>query len=229
MTTLGIDEAGRGPLLGPMVMAAVVLDKRAATRLRRAGVDDSKRWSGETAHSERSRLAVLVREHASYHAVANIDVRTVDEWCARGGLNRLEQMVAERLITSAPPTERIVCDGKRLFAPLQARFPHLRAEDGADARHVAVAAASLLAKTRRDELWQLIAARYRHGFGEVCDRGGGYVNEATRAFVRAYVTRYGRMPPEARRSWPWDFVADLLPSTERPLAKPPERQLALSL
>lgn len=212
-TTLGIDEAGRGPLLGPMVMAAVILDKRASTKLRRAGVDDSKRWTGEDAHEERSRMAALVRDHASYFAVATIDVRTVDEWTSRGGLNRLEQTVAERMILTAPTAERIVCDGKRLFSPLCARFTHLLAEDGADARHTAVAAASLLAKTRRDELWHLIAARYRHELGELCDRGGGYVNAATRAFVRAYVQRHGRMPPEARRSWPWDFVADLLPAT----------------
>lgn len=214
-TTLGIDEAGRGPLLGPMVMAAVILDKRASTRLKRAGVDDSKRWSGEDAHAERCRLAQLVREQASYFAVANIDVRTVDEWCSKGGLNRLEQTVAERMIVTAPPAERIVCDGKRLFSPLRARFSHLLAEDNADSKHTAVAAASLLAKTRRDELWHLIAARYRHDLGELCDRGGGYVNAATRAFVRAYVQKHGRMPPEARRSWPWDFVADLLPELQR--------------
>lgn len=224
MTTLGIDEAGRGPLLGPMVMAAVVLDRRSSRILRRAGVDDSKQWSGKNAHQERSRLAAIIKQHALYHAVANIDVRTVDAWCSTGGLNRLEQRVATRLILTAPLTERIVCDGKRLFSPLQNQFANLSAEDGADSRHTAVAAASLLAKTRRDELWHLIAARYRHALGNVCDRGGGYVNEPTRQFVRAYVVRYGRMPPEARRSWPWNFVADLLPAAETPPA-----QLSMSL
>lgn len=227
MITLGIDEAGRGPLLGPMVMAAVTLDKKTASALRRAGVDDSKRWTGDDAHTERTRLANVIRERASYFAIAIIDVRTIDEWVDKGGLNRLEQTVAHRMISTAPSTDRVVCDGKRLFGPLQTHFPHLRAEDGADARHTAVAAASILAKTRRDELWHLIAARYRHDFGELCDRGGGYVNQATRNLVRAYVQKHGRMPPEARRSWPWDFVSDLLPVNAAASESTPQLGLGL--
>jgi hypothetical protein len=41
-------------------------------------------------------------------------------------------------------------------------------------------------------------------------RGGGYVNAATRTFLRAYIRRYKSLPPEARRSWPWEFARDLL-------------------
>ena len=46
--------------------------------------------------------------------------------------------------------------------------------------------------------------------------GGGYANAATRKWVRAYVEKYGRLPEEARKSWPYPFVADLL-GTVRPL------------
>jgi hypothetical protein len=67
-----------------------------------------------------------------------------------------------------------------------------------------------LAKVRRDELWGKIARRYTPEFGDLCARGGGYVNHATRAFLRAYIRKYRRLPPEARRSWPWDFARDLL-------------------
>jgi ribonuclease HII len=66
---------------------------------------------------------------------------------------------------------------------------------------VAVAAASICAKVRRDELYACITARYAPEFGPV--RGGGYVNAATRAFARGYVRRFGVLPPEARHSWPW--------------------------
>ena len=47
-------------------------------------------------------------------------------------------------------------------------------------------------------------------FGELTARGGGYLNPTTRAFLRAYIGRYRALPPEARRSWPWDFVHDLV-------------------
>ena len=53
---LGIDEAGRGPLLGPMVMACVALRPRKAAALTRAGVCDSKRFAGPDAHAQRSAL-----------------------------------------------------------------------------------------------------------------------------------------------------------------------------
>ena len=68
MTTLvmGIDEAGRGPLLGEMVLAAVALEPTASRRLSRMGVADSKGFgSGPEAHAARCNLAVAIRVHAA--------------------------------------------------------------------------------------------------------------------------------------------------------------------
>jgi hypothetical protein len=64
-------------------------------------------------------------------------------------------------------------------------------------------------KVRRDELWQKIQRRYQSEFGTL--EGGGYTNAVTHAFFRAYIKKYKVIPPEARRSWPWDFAEDLLP------------------
>jgi hypothetical protein len=78
---------------------------------------------------------------------------------------------------------------------------------------------------RRDELFHVIVRRYEHEFGPI--GGGGYENAATHKFLRAYVERYGRLPPEARRSWNWDG-ADYLPRGYRPLSDiPPSGQLSL--
>jgi ribonuclease HII len=87
---------------------------------------------------------------------------------------------------------------------------------------VAVAAASLIAKVRRDELWLAICRRYQPEFEELAEghAGGGYCNAATRRFLRAYCTRYRCLPPEGRRSWPWDFVADVLPELATSAAPP---------
>ncbi|MGZ3429503.1 MAG: hypothetical protein ACXVCV_22790 [Polyangia bacterium] len=208
---LGIDEAGRGPVLGPMVMACVALRPRKAASLTRAGVTDSKAFAGPNAHEERQRLIPKILECADHVAVMVIDVAEIDRRCRDNGLNRLEQERAAWLIERAPTARRIVCDGERLFRPLQARWPHLEALDRGELKHAAVAAASIVAKVRRDQLWGKICRRYAPEFGdELLGAGGGYCNAPTRAFLRAYIARYHHLPPEARRSWPWDFARDLL-------------------
>jgi ribonuclease HII len=202
---LGIDEAGRGPALGAMVLAAVALEPAAARRLTRAGVVDSKKFgAGADAHAARRALATLIAQHAAWIAVDVCEVDVIDAYVARGGLNVLECERAATFIRNAPPCRRIIADGKRLFGPLRAEFPQVECLDRAESRHVAVAAASICAKVRRDELFAAIAERYHARFGTL--RGGGYANAGTRAFVRAYVGVFGGLPPEARRTWPWTGV-----------------------
>jgi ribonuclease HII len=199
---LGIDEAGRGPVLGAMVLAAVALEPAASRRLARAGVADSKSFgSGPDAHERRTELLRLIEASAAWIGIEVCDVETIDAYVTRGALNVLERERAERLIAAAPPCKRIIADGRGMFSPLRASFPHLEARNRAESHHVAVAAASICAKVRRDDLFAVIAARYRHDFGEV--GGRGYTNAATRAFTTAYLRRYGTLPPEARQSWPW--------------------------
>jgi ribonuclease HII len=200
VTTLGIDEAGRGPILGPLVMAAVVVRTAAARALTRAGVTDSKAFgAGDEAHARRLELAARVRELADHVGVRVITVDEIDRRVHLGQLNHLEREHALALITQAPPVKRIVCDGARMFAPLSAVHPHLEAHDRGESVHVAVAAASIVAKAERDEQFRAIAARYAPQFGPIA--GGGYDNAATRRFLEAFVSTHGCLPPEARRSW----------------------------
>ncbi|MGB8297533.1 MAG: hypothetical protein WCG85_19065 [Polyangia bacterium] len=205
MTTelvLGLDEAGRGPALGPMVLAAVVLDEEAAGLLASEGVRDSKAFgSSVKARQTRARLKKSVEELASWVGVEVCSVATIDDYVSRRALNLLERERAVRLIARAPACGRIVADGRGLFSPLQARYPHLEARDRGESFHTAVAAASICAKAHRDALFDEIARRYEADFGPL--RGGGYVNPQTHAFVAEYVCRHGHLPPEARASWPW--------------------------
>jgi ribonuclease HII len=158
-----------------------------------------------------------------------IDVAEIDRRCRDNGLNRLEQEHAARLIRRAPTCRRIVCDGERLFKPLAATWAHLEALNNGESQHAAVAAASIVAKVRRDQLWAKIRARYAPEFGTLVEHGGGYTNAATRAFLRAYIARYRHLPPEARRSWPWDFARDLLGERFDPWWDVPEEQPQLGL
>jgi ribonuclease HII len=210
--TLGIDEAGRGPAIGPMVVAAVALDTRAAQKLTRAGLRDSKSYgAGPDARAVRAELAAQVREHACYVRLEVAPAAHIDERVGRGELNVLEREIATRLIDAAPRCHRIIADGKRMFAPLAARYATFESWDEGESRHASVAAASVIAKVRRDELIEEILGRFTDEFGEI--RGGGYVNAATRKFIRAYAERYRDLPPETRRSWPHPYVRDLLGDT----------------
>ena len=198
--TLGIDEAGRGPILGPMVMAAVALDTGAARALTRAGLADSKQFGvGPDARARRAELAALVRSRACFVAVEIVEAEEIDARVAHNELNLLERERAVRMIEQAPPCARILADGARMFGELRDRFPALRAYDRGEDRHASVAAASVVAKDLRDAWFVGMVERYRADFGEIS--GGGYINPATRAFLRAYRARHGCLPPEARRSW----------------------------
>ncbi|MBX7079901.1 MAG: hypothetical protein K1X88_11975 [Nannocystaceae bacterium] len=198
----GVDEAGRGPILGPMVLGVVVLLPKQAASLRRAGVVDSKHFgAGEQACSMRAELAQAIVAQASAHAIRVVEVDEIDHYTWRGQLNALERRVAAEMLRElgVGQGDRIVCDGATLFSPLRALFPGLEAKDHGESVHTAVAAASILAKDARDRAFAEIAARYEPEFGPIA--GGGYINPATRRFLDAYQARHGRLPPEARKSW----------------------------
>ena len=207
--TLGIDEAGRGPAIGPMVMAAVALDSRNAAVLTRKGLCDSKSYgAGDDAHAIRTELAGEIRRRASFVATIEVESTEIDERVSRGELNVLERELATKLIGQAPSCDRIIADGKRMFAALCARFDKFESHDRGEEKHAAVAAASVIAKVLRDERFTAIKRRYEVELGPIA--GGGYANAATRQWVRAYVERYKKLPDEARRSWPFTYVVDLI-------------------
>jgi ribonuclease HII len=213
--TLGIDEAGRGPAVGPMVIAAVALCSRGAAALTRMGLCDSKTYgAGDDAHATRSGLAAEIRKRARFVALIEVEHTEIDERVARHELNVLERELATRLIDQAPSVDRIIADGKRMFAALGQRYPHFESHDRAESRHASVAAASVLAKVLRDERFAKIRQRYEADVGPIT--GGGYSNAATRRWLRAYAERYGRLPDEARLSWPHPYVEDLIGNVRPP-------------
>jgi ribonuclease HII len=207
--TLGIDEAGRGPAVGPMVIAAVALDSRSAAALTRAGLCDSKTYgAGDEAHAIRQGLAQQVRGRARFVALIEVEHTEIDLRVLRNELNVLERELAVRLIDQAPRVDRIIADGKHMFAQLRQRYENFESHDRAEERHASVAAASVIAKVVRDERFARIRARYEAELGPIT--GGGYANAATRRWLRAYAERYGRLPEEARLTWPHPYVEDLI-------------------
>lgn len=217
--TLGIDEAGRGPAVGPMVIAAVALDTQAAAALKRAGLSDSKTYgAGDEAHAIRSELALSIRSRARFVMTIEVEHTEIDARVSRNELNMLERELATRLIERAieelTQLDRIIADGKRMFYALGQRFERFESHDRAEEKHAAVAAASVVAKALRDHRFAQIRERYEHELGPIT--GGGYANAATRRWLRAYCERYGRLPDEARLSWPHPYVEDLIGTVARP-------------
>ena len=72
----------------------------------------------------------------------------------------------------------------------------------------------MIAKVARDDRFAQIRARYEAEVGPIT--GGGYANAATRRWLRAYVVRYGRLPDEARLTWPHPYVEDLIGNVRPP-------------
>ena len=174
----GVDEAGRGPLAGPVYAAAVILDdKRPIT-----GLGDSKKLS----ESKRNQLALEIRAHAAAWAIATASAEEIDE------INILQASLlamkrAIRLLSLRP--HEVLVDG--LYCP-DTGIPS-RAIVKGDSSVAAISAASILAKTARDHaMLQLHASYPQYGF----DAHKGYPTAAHLAALKLH-----GVSPEHRKSF----------------------------
>ena len=156
----GVDEAGRGPLAGPVVAAAVILDPERPI----PGLNDSKKLS----EKKRVALAVLIRERAIAWAVAEATVAEIDQInILQASLLAMQRAVAGLNIKA----ERALIDGNRcpvLDIPAEAIIQ-------GDGKIASIAAASILAKTVRDAGMLVLHAEFpQYGF----DRHMGYPTAA---------------------------------------------------
>jgi ribonuclease HII len=180
MLIAGVDEAGRGPLAGPVVAAAVILHPERRVR----GLRDSKLLSAQ----QRETLVPKIHRCAVAWAVAIADVDEIDTlnilWATMLAMQR-----AVEALTVAPDAAWI--DGDRC--------PALRCEArafvGGDASHAAIAAASILAKTARDAMLVELDREYpQYGFAQ----HKGYATPEHRGAL----IRHGPCPAHRRSFYP---------------------------
>ncbi len=146
MKIAGVDEAGRGPLCGPVYAAAVILDPLRPID----GLNDSKKLS----EKKREALAPLIRERALAWAVGIATVEEID----RLNILHATMLAMRRAVEGlAVPPDQVLIDGNRV--PPGLTVP-ARAIVGGDASEAAISAASILAKTGRDHEMMALAALY---------------------------------------------------------------------
>ncbi|KXW56317.1 ribonuclease HII [Ferrovum sp. PN-J185] len=150
--TVGLDEAGRGPIAGPVVAAAVILNSVHPI----VGLNDSKKIS----ESKREKLALLIKENALSWAVASASVEEIDE------LNILQAslLAMKRALNqlSVHP-DYVLIDGNQF---IECDYPMYAVVSG-DARIESISAASILAKTERDKTMLQLHQHYpQYGFAQ---------------------------------------------------------------
>ena len=159
-TVAGVDEAGCGPLAGPVVAAAVVfphtwLEAGLCSQLR--GLNDSKQLSEE----QRERYFCVITSHPEIrHAVASVDVEMIDRINIRQAAWRAMRMALDQL---NPKPQHVLVDGLRIQWLL---YAHTALAQG-DCRSYSIAAASVLAKVTRDRRMTELDRLYPgYGFAE---------------------------------------------------------------
>ncbi len=196
----GIDEAGRGPVIGPMVMVIAVTDDKGLEKLKNIGVRDSKQIKPERREQMYDEILAALKGHA----VRIIQPREIDSYVARHSLNELEAMKAADLIADVDPRPDIVYvdapdpDPEKYRARIERYLkepPQIISEHKADVKYPIVSAASIIAKVLRDravreieKVWGKFGTGYPH-------------DERTIKQLERILQEKGDFPEFVRQSW----------------------------
>ena len=192
----GVDEAGRGPLIGDMFMAIVVVEEEKLRILEQSGVRDSKKLTRE----KREKLLPLILSIANFVAVHRITPDQIDKY----NINMLELESLVRLVKLAltfHPVKRVFIDAFTNPTTITSALHTIKedvdviAEYNADSKYIAVSSASIVAKVLRD--WHIDQLKKVYG-----DIGSGYPSDKrTVEWLQNYYKKFGELPSVVRKSW----------------------------
>ena len=195
MLTLGIDDAGRGPVIGPMVLAGCLVDEKTEKEFRKLGVRDSKQLTKK----RREFLEKIIKEKAETFEVALSSPIEIDGNNHTGiDLNKLEAIKAAEIIN------KINKGYKKLKVVIDCPSPtiskwqdflktkvknlsnlEISCEHKADKNHISVSAASILAKSVREKEMDKLKEKYGN------EIGSGYTSDpATVKFLEKYAHKH---------------------------------------
>jgi ribonuclease HII len=197
----GVDEAGRGPCFGPLVVAGILVENDA--ELVRIGVNDSKQLTPK----KREQLAPQITRLATKYELIILPATDIDDLRKTMTINQLEVFAFSKIIEKLKPDicyvdaadvneERF---GRDILSHLSFK-PQMISRHKADEMYPIVGAASILAKVTRDDHVRRIAQELEPKLN--LPFGSGYpADPVTKKFLETWVSRFGSLPPYVRRSW----------------------------
>ena len=196
MLVCGVDDAGRGSVLGPLVIAGISIEKNKIKYLKAIGVKDSKQLSPQSRENLYDKIISLVE---GYY-VAKISPRTIDKSVSKNLLNQLEAnymaKVVKKLGASSSYVDSCDVNPKRfgLYISNLARTGKIISSHHADRKYPVVSAASIIAKVNRDRVIEKLGKNH--------DLGSGYPSDPkTMEFIKYWISQNGDVPIFVRKSW----------------------------
>lgn len=202
MRICGIDDAGRGPVIGPLVIAGILVDEHGLQRLIQIGVRDSKALSPK----KRKELAEQILKVVERYHIIKVQPWEIDVVVERGKrlnrLNRLEARIMARIICEFRPDIAYVDASdilpERFKQHILEEVPfkvEIISEHNADKTYPVVSAASIIAKVERDREIEKLKREYG-------DFGSGYpADPKTISFLRGWIEKHNIYPDFVRKSW----------------------------
>ncbi|MCJ7450476.1 MAG: ribonuclease HII [Candidatus Nanohaloarchaeota archaeon QJJ-9] len=200
-TILGIDEAGRGPVIGSMFVGGVAIEKEKLEKLEELGLKDSKKLSD----NRRKSLGPKIREVANEVFVKEVTASEIDELREIMSLNVIEIKAFAEVIKELQPDKAFIDlpepDGERFGRKIKKELGErveleIVAEHGADDTYPIVSAASIVAKNAREEQVDRLHKKYGADF-----KSGYPHDKPTTDFLKDYLDKHGELPEETRLSW----------------------------
>ncbi|MDE1842524.1 MAG: ribonuclease HII [Thaumarchaeota archaeon] len=196
MLVCGVDDAGRGSVLGPLVIAGISIERKNIKQLVKIGVKDSKQLSPQSREKLYHEILSIVQ---GYHVV-KISPKIIDKNVAKNLLNQLEANYMAKVIKKLEANSSYVdsCDvnPKRFGAYISsvANTGKIISSHHADKKYPVVSAASIIAKVTRDR--EIEKLRKNH------DLGSGYPSDSkTMGFIKQWMSQNGSVPVFVRKSW----------------------------
>ena len=195
MLVCGVDDAGRGSVLGPLVIAGIVIKQTKVNQLKKQGIRDSKKLTSLA----RERLYKKIINIVDDYYVVRISPKVIDKSVFNHSLNHLEAQYMAKVISKLSPSIAFVdsCDVNphRFGKEISKLTLHtkIKSYHHADSRFVVVSAASILAKVSRDRVITKLKKKHNVGSGYPSD-------PKTKAFVKKSIKRNESMT-FIRKSW----------------------------
>jgi len=199
---MGIDEAGRGPVIGPMVLCGVVVNEEQEKELKKIKVKDSKVLTAK----KREELSEKIEKIATHTIVIRVPAHKIDTNRRKGvNLNQIEALKMAEIINMVNP-DKVYIDSPSynshkfsdyLFSKLENKNTEIIAENYADKKYPVVSAASIIAKVDRDGQIK----KLEEELGEAIGVGYPHDEITIKHLEKIARENKGKMPRYVRHSW----------------------------